>query len=82
MDQEYRTINKPIFVWVFSFLLGEIGLDRFVRGQIGLGILKLITFGALGVWALVDWIIATKKAYGREYNGVENLRFDRKGHWA
>lgn len=33
--------------------------DRFYRGDIGLGILKLITVGGIGVWWLVDACIWT-----------------------
>lgn len=62
-EADVTSINKHIFVWVFAFLLGELGVDRFVRGQIGLGILKLITVGGLGLWALIDWIVALVKAY-------------------
>jgi hypothetical protein len=32
-----------------------------MRGQIGLGILKLVTIGLAGIWALIDWIIALTK---------------------
>ena len=39
---------------LLSWLLGCLGVDRFYRGQVGIGILKLLTFGGCGIWALVD----------------------------
>jgi TM2 domain-containing membrane protein YozV len=36
---------------------GALGNDRFYVGHIGLGILKLITCGGLGIWALIDIIL-------------------------
>ncbi len=68
-------LNKHIFVWVGSFLFGYLGVDRFMRGQIGLGILKLITAGAIGIWALIDWIIALVKVYGGPFNEYEDVTF-------
>lgn len=38
----------------FSFFFGVFGVDRFYLGKIWTGILKLLTFGGLGVWATVD----------------------------
>lgn len=70
-----KTINKHLFVWVFAWLLGELGVDRFVRGQIGLGILKLVTVGGCGIWWLVDWIIALVKAYGSATAGSDDITF-------
>ncbi len=43
--------------WLLSWLLGGLGVDRFYLGKIGTGILKLITFGGFGIWALVDLIV-------------------------
>ena len=71
-----KRINKHVFVWVFTFLIGGLGVDRFVRGQIGLGILKLLTGGGCGIWALVDWIIALVKAYGTAYAESEKFVFE------
>ncbi|MCK9266170.1 TM2 domain-containing protein [bacterium] len=49
--------------------MGELGVDRFYMGYIGLGILKLLTLGGFGVWWLIDIIlIATGKLTDAEGN--------------
>ncbi len=49
---------------IMSVVFGALGVDRYLMGKIGTGILKLITFGGLGIWWLVDVIlIATKYKY-------------------
>ncbi|MCL1846262.1 MAG: TM2 domain-containing protein [Defluviitaleaceae bacterium] len=63
-----KSINKVTFL-IIAFFLGELGVDRFMRGQIGLGVLKLLTCGGLGIWQLVDFIIAITKTgkYGDDF---------------
>lgn len=58
--------KKPTTSLIISFLGGGLGIDRFYLGQTGKGILKLITCGGFGFWAIIDLFIimgATK-----EYN--------------
>ena len=43
--------------FILSTLLGWLGADRFYLGYTGLGILKLLTCGGFGIWALIDSII-------------------------
>lgn len=86
-----RSINKHVFVWIGTFMFGSIGVDRFMRGQIGLGILKLLlcTIGwitiiggfAGWIWSLVDWINGMVKAYGNAYGSVEDITFTTDGQY-
>ena len=76
-----RVYDKNIFTWVFCFLLGGFGVDRFIRGQVVLGILKIVTMSGFGVWSLVDWIIALIKAYGQSYGTDNYFTFDEAGNY-
>jgi hypothetical protein len=42
---------------LLSLFLGSLGIDRFYLGYTGLGVLKLITLGGCGLWALIDLIL-------------------------
>lgn len=67
---ETRPIKKIkwIKLLLVSYFLGFIGFDRYMMGHVGLAVLKFYTFGGIGAWWLIDFIlIATKKIKGVEW---------------
>ena len=54
---------------LLSFALGYLGADRFYLGQIGWGILKLVTLGGLGIWYIIDLILIATGSM-RDQNGL------------
>jgi hypothetical protein len=49
--------------FLLCFLFGIFGVHRFYVGKIGTGIVQLLTFGGLGIWALVDLILILCSAF-------------------
>lgn len=50
-------LKDPTTSLIVSILAGHFGIDRFIIGDTGLGIAKLLTCGGLGIWTIVDWFI-------------------------
>ena len=74
-DYEIVLEKNYVIAFIISWLVGFLGIDRFYLGYTGLGILKLITLGGCGIWALIDWILITfgalKDSDGRELQGYQ-----------
>jgi TM2 domain-containing membrane protein YozV len=63
--QQYK---DPTTYLIVSLLGGNLGIDRFMLGDTGLGIGKLLTCGGLGIWAIIDWFMIMPAA--REKNMI------------
>ena len=48
---------------LLCFFLGVLGVHRFYVGKVGTGILQLVTFGGLGIWALIDLVMIIVGAF-------------------
>ena len=64
-----------LILFFFSFMWGTFGVDRFYMGLIGTGILKLLTLGGFGFWALTDMIIVMTGTF-RDKQGRLTLQAD------
>lgn len=59
-------LKDPTTLLILSILLGSIGVDRFMLGEVGMGILKLLTCGGFYIWWIIDMVNSKKMA--QEYN--------------
>lgn len=54
---QFLQFQDPTTVLIVSILVGSFGIDRFMIGDTGLGVGKLLTCGGFGIWTLVDWFL-------------------------
>ena len=55
-------MKDPTTILLVSIFLGSLSIDRFMLGETGMGILKLLTGGCCGILTIIDWFTVQKKA--------------------
>ena len=55
-----QKLKSPVIGLILGLCFGYLGVDRFYKGDIGLGIVKLITLGGFFIWALIDLFLVYK----------------------
>ena len=72
MQQQGMPMNSDkdwMTTLLLAFFLGFLGVDHFYTGKTMTGILKLITLGGCGLWALIDIIMIVTESY-KDGNGL------------
>ena len=62
--------KDPTITTIISVLVGSLGVDRFMLGDTGMGILKLLTLGCCGIMTIVDWFTISKKVKELNFNKI------------
>ena len=68
-------IKDPMLSLIVSIVGGHFGIDRFLIGDIGLGIGKLITCGGLGVWTIIDWFLIMDATRSKNFGKLQPYLF-------
>ncbi|MBU5433523.1 TM2 domain-containing protein [Intestinimonas sp. MSJ-38] len=63
-------MKDPTTLLLVSIFLGTLGIDRFMLGETGMGILKLLTVGLCGVLTIIDWFTIQKKTQDLNFNNL------------
>ena len=66
-------LKDPTTLLLVSIFLGELGIDRFMLGDTGMGILKLLTAGCCGILAIIDWFQIQKKTRELNFNKIMTI---------
>ncbi len=69
---QYKDPTTSIIV---SILAGALGIDRFLIGDTGLGIGKLLTCGGLGIWALVDLFLIMGATREKNFAALQQVLY-------
>ncbi len=65
-------LKNPTVMLIISIFLGELGVDRFMFGEIGMGILKLLTGGLCYILWIIDIIGSSKKTRNKNFEAIMN----------
>jgi TM2 domain-containing membrane protein YozV len=68
-------LKDPTVSLIVSILAGSFGIDRFLIGDIGMGIGKLITCGGLGIWAIIDWFLIMGATREKNMQKIQQLLY-------
>lgn len=63
-------LKDPTTILLVSIFLGSLGIDRFMLGDTGMGVLKLLTCGCCGVLTIIDWFGVSKKAKEMNFDNL------------
>ena len=63
-------LKNPTTILLLSIFLGELGVDRFMLGDTGMGVGKLLTLGGCLVWWLIDMFLVSDRAKDKNFEAV------------
>jgi TM2 domain-containing membrane protein YozV len=67
--------KDPTTILIISILAGTLGIDRFMIGDTGMGVGKLLTCGGLGIWAIIDWFMIQKATREKNMQKIQQFLY-------
>ncbi len=70
-----QNLKDPVISLVLSLFLGGLGVDRFFVGDIGMGVLKLLTGGIFGVLTIIDWFLIMGRTRNKNFENIMQFTY-------
>lgn len=67
--------KDPTTSLIVSILAGQLGIDRFMIGDTGMGVGKLLTCGGFGIWAIVDWFLIQQATREKNMQKIQQFLY-------
>jgi len=67
--------KDPTTILIVSLLAGTLGIDRFMIGDTGMGVGKLLTCGGFGIWAIIDLFMIQKATKEKNIEKLQEFLF-------
>ena len=61
-------LKDPTTLLLVSIFVGGLGIDRFMLGDTGMGVVKLLTGGLCGILTIVDWFTVQNRTRELNFN--------------
>ena len=68
-------LKDPTTILIVSLFGGHFGIDRFLIGDTGLGVAKLLTCGGLGIWFIVDWFLIMGRTKEVNFTNLQRVLY-------
>jgi len=68
-------LKDPTTSLIVSILAGPLGIDRFLIGDTGLGIGKLLTCGGFYIWTIIDWFLIMGATLEKNMQTIQQLLY-------
>jgi TM2 domain-containing membrane protein YozV len=68
-------LKDPTTSLIVSLLAGSLGIDRFMIGDTGMGVGKLLTCGGFGIWAIVDWFMIQQATREKNMQKIQQFLY-------
>ena len=66
-------LKDPTVLLIVSIVVGSLGVDRFMLGETGMGVLKLLTGGVCGILTIIDWFTISKKVRELNFTNIATM---------